>query len=58
MSYTYNETRTDMPVYDEGTRTQEDKDIIFVTTQSDKVKADIEQGGIMEVPVYLFPSLS
>lgn len=43
MSYTYNETRTDMPVYDEGTRTQEDKDIIFVTTQSDKVKADIEE---------------
>ena len=43
MSYTYNETRTDMPVYDKGTRTQEDKDIIFVTTQSDKVKADIEE---------------
>lgn len=32
MSYTYNETRTDMPVYDKGTRTREDKDIIFVTT--------------------------
>ena len=32
MSYTYNETRIDMPVYDEGTRTREDKDIIFVTT--------------------------
>ena len=45
MSYTYNETRTDMPVYDEGTRTREDKDIIFVTTQSDKVKADIEEDG-------------
>lgn len=41
MSYTYKETRTDMPVYDEGTRTREDNDIIFVTTQSDKVKADI-----------------
>lgn len=43
MSYTYNETRTDMPVYDEGTRTREDKDIIFVTTQSDNVKTDIEE---------------
>ena len=43
MSYTYNETRTDMPVYDEGTRTREDKDIIFVTTQSDKVNTDIEE---------------
>lgn len=43
MSYTYNETRTDIPVYGEGTRTREDKDIIFVTTQSDKVKTDIEE---------------
>lgn len=43
MSYTYNETRTDMPVYDEGTRTREDKDIIFVTTQSDKVNTDVEE---------------
>lgn len=51
MSYTYNETRTDMPVYDEGTRTREDKDIIFVTTQSDTVKTDIEEDEPCDDPV-------
>lgn len=42
MSYIYNETRTDMPVYDGGTSTKETNDIIFVTTQTDKVKTDGE----------------
>lgn len=43
MNHIYNETRTDMPVYNESTRTREDNDINFVTTQSDEVKTDIEQ---------------